>query len=731
MNKKISMLVGFILLALITWIQISDIKKVHHVINDIENIFYDWSIRTNLITKKTFKSQIVIVDIDDQSLAIEGRWPWSRDKISLLLEKIQKSGAIVVSLDFIFPQEQVNIATKVFKKIDEQNLIDTKLVKVFEEASNMFDYDNKFGNILASGDTIVGFAFTPDKTIIGKINPPLLKLTSEQDKYLDMYKAKGYLGVNPVLAKYTKNMGFVNYIAQEGVIRQIPLIMEYNKGIYPSLALETARLYFLSKIQLVTAKYADDVNIEAIKVGGITIPVDQKGQVFIPFRGPSYTFPYYSATKVLNNEFSKNEFEDKIVYVGTSATGLSDLKPTSVSNIFPGVEIQATITDGILKNDFSYRPAWGLGAEVVASIAIGLIVIILYPFLGARILIFLTILIPLIILYINHLLLQNYKIIISMFFPILFVCIIGTFNIIYGYLFESRHRKRLHDMFGQYVPKEHINEMMKTNKEYDMHGESRNMTVLFSDIRGFTKISETMDAEQLKLMLNEIFTPLTEVIFNTHGTIDKYIGDCIMAFWGAPLTDKGNAEHAITAAIEMQKVLVKIDPLIIEHGWPHISIGIGINTGKMTVGDMGSKYRKNYTVLGDEVNLASRVESLTKFYGVNAIAAEESQKNQNKFLFRKLDKIQVVGKKIPTIIYEIIGYRKDASNELQQEIKKSNTAFELYLKKEWSMALSIFKELNNKYPQTKYYSIYIDRCNKNKKNPPPVNWDGTFKHTSK
>jgi len=662
MNKKIPIILGLLLFILMMWLQTSSIESVHKVIQELENIAYDWRIRAHILTQnnKKFETSVIIVDIDDKSLAAEGRWPWPRNKLTHLVEAIQAGGAAVVSLDLILAQKEANIASEVLNEISKQNLTLPNLQSVFEKISPLFDYDIQLGHSLAAGDTVVGIGFNREPITEGRINAPLLTLTSKEEKYLDMFRANGFMGVNSTLAPSVKNMGFVNYSNLEGVIRRVPLVIEYKQGIYPSLALETARVYLLSKVTLVTARYADDINLEGIKIGATTIPTDKEAQAFIPFRGPSFTFPYYSATDVFSKRIPPKIFEGKIVYIGTSATGLADLKPTSVSNVFPGVEIQATITDGILKNDFWYKPAWTLGAEVVITFIFGCIFTFLYPFLGPRTLIVLTLAIPLLIVYLDNIILQRTGLILSIFFPIVLTITLGTLNVIYGYLFESRHRKKLNEMFGQYVPKEHIEEMMKSSGNYGLRGENRDMSVLFSDIRGFTHISEIIPAEQLKEMLNEILTPLTEVIFNTKGTIDKYIGDAIMAFWGAPLNDPAHAEHALSAALNMQENLKKLAPMIVERGWPPVKIGIGVNRGRMIVGDMGSKYRRNYTVLGDEVNLASRVEGLTKYYGVDTIVTEEAQRDQTNFLFRHLDRIRVVGKMHPTNIYEIICYKNNA-----------------------------------------------------------------------
>lgn len=308
---------------------------------------------------------------------------------------------------------------------------------------------------------------------------------------------------------------------------------------------------------------------------------------------------------------------------------------------------------------------------------------------------------------------------------------IGLLNIIYGYLFETRKREHLKEMFGQYVPAKHIDEMLKSSGNYALRGESRELSVLFADIRNFTMISENMQANELVDMLNTFFTPMTEIIFKHRGTIDKYVGDLIMAFWGAPLKDKYHAQHAITSALDMQKKVNHMRDMIKQRNWAEINIGIGINSGVMNVGDMGSRYRRNYTVLGDAVNLASRVESLTKFYGVNIIVTEFTQANQNKFIFRKLDKVRVKGKKHGLGIYEVICMQSEANQELIQELKMYHTALDLYFLQQWDEANLLMTQLHQQFPHTKIYQIYIDRINEFKNKTLPADWDGVYVHETK
>jgi adenylate cyclase len=312
------------------------------------------------------------------------------------------------------------------------------------------------------------------------------------------------------------------------------------------------------------------------------------------------------------------------------------------------------------------------------------------------------------------------------------VVVLAMLNMIYGYLFESRRREQLKQIFGQYVPPGHIDNMLKTQgREYGLQGEEREMTVLFADIRNFTTISEPMKVTELKIMLNDFFTPMTQVVFDNKGTIDKYVGDMIMAFWGAPLRDADHAHNAINAALAMQEQVARLKPVFAERNWPEVNIGIGLNSGVMNVGDMGSKFRRNYTILGDAVNLGSRLESLTKFYGVKIMVSEQTCTNQNDFVFRQLDRVQVKGKKIGINIYEVVCRKVDLNDALQAELVLHEQALQFYFNQQWDKANELFKRLSTDYPDSVLYRLYLERIAEFQQTPPEFNWDGVYRHTKK
>ncbi len=735
MSKRIPIILGLLLVMFAVWTQITSYPLVRHWFNILENHAYDLQLRATLLTKhkKSFTSSIVIVDIDDRSLREVERWPWSRSKLSELLNRIQAGGAAVVAFDILFTEKENNIAEQVLAESKKNNLIPPDVIDpILLKIAPFFDNDQKFAESLKKIDTVLAMSFIPETYQQGAITAPVLTLTSPAEKQLGFILFRGYIGTIPTLQQGTKSMGFINAFADEdGVLRRQALLIRYGDGLYPSLALEAVRLFLFANIQLMSASYGNEIRLEGIKMGSEIIPTDARGEVIIPYQGKSYTFPYIPAVDVLNNKVAADAFTGKIVFVGTSATGLSDLKPTSVQNLFPGIEIQATIADGLLKNNFSYIPGWALGAELLLTICFGILIAAIFPYLGPRILTLLIILLPTGFIISNGLLWEKLHIILSDLVPMLLTILIAMTNMVYGYFFETRKREQLKEMFGQYVPEEHIDEMLQSQGDYGLLGEDREMTVLFADIRNFTTISEKLTASQLKELLNDFFTPMTKIIFKHKGTIDKYVGDMIMAFWGAPLKDKKHAKNAIGAALEMQNKVKELQPLLKEKGWPEINIGVGLNSGTMSVGDMGSEFRRNYTVLGDAVNLGSRVESLTKHYGVHTIVTENTQKDQKHYVFKLLDKVRVKGKENGIKIYEAICRKAQLTPELKAELEKWDQALNYYFNQDWEKARAVLDELNKSYPHVHLYQLYQQRIAEFEQTPPPKDWDGVFTHHAK
>ncbi|MDX1901649.1 MAG: adenylate/guanylate cyclase domain-containing protein [Gammaproteobacteria bacterium] len=732
MGKRIPILLGLILLGIAVWLQITTFQPIVHFITRLQNLGYDMQLRARLFTHhKPLTGQVAIVDIDDKSIAKEGRWPWSRSRMAQLVNQLHADGAVVVAFDIIFPEPEENIAAVVHHTLQQKKNINPDTLKTLQNVQADFDFDTQFAKSLTTLDSILGISFLPRKETSGILPTPLLTIKN-QEKNNGFVEALGFIGNIPTLQQHAKSAGFINVFPDDdGIIRRVPILIRYQDGLYPSLALEAVNRFLLTQITLNSAKYLNESRLESVSIGNHIIPTDSKAEVIVPYRGLSYTFPYFSASDVLHKKIPPDALQGKIIFIGTSATGLGDLKAAAIQNIFPGVEIQATIAAGILDDDFSERPAWATGAEIFLTFFPGILFVFLFPFLGPRTLILCAIILPFLYILANSWVWEYAGLILFVFMPIVLILFLAILNMIYGYFFESRKREQLHEMFGQYVPERHIDEMLTGNNRYSLYGEDREMTVLFADIRNFTTISENLSATELKEMLNSFFTPMTEIIFHHNGTIDKYVGDMIMAFWGAPLSDAEHTKHGIEAAIEMQQKIKELHPIFAEKKWPEIHIGIGLNSGFMRVGDMGSRFRRSYTVLGDAVNLASRVENLTKFYGANLIVTENTRNNhENDFIFRKLDCVRVKGKKNSISIYEVLGKKNSLSALQQEELAQYNSALDLYFSQQWQTSHDVFIQLHHQNPDKKIYKIYAKRTAEYLKTP-PHNWEGVYTHVSK
>lgn len=741
----------------------------------LDNVIYDQ--RFNMLTPSSRSSDpaIVIVDYDQKSLEREGQWPWSRFKLAQLVEQLAGYGALVVGFDVFFPEYERNLASELQSRIElapDYAELAGPLLPQLEQYSELFDGDRAFADAMQSVDTVLGFSFSLDPDARGGMLPePIFRIDDADRAVISLQSMLGYTANVDVLQEAARGAGFFDTVPDiDGIIRSSPLIMQYGDEIYPSLALDMARLYLFAD------EFSADIEADAtgrkselhgVFMGGVRIPTDANGRVRVPYIGPSRSYPYLSATDVLRGTLSAEEEEllfNSLVLVGTTATGLYDLRATPVQEVYPGVEIHANILNAILNSSrslvvegeaaegeaeqgrfsgmlsvlhegrmspFPVRPDWERGVIRFGIIVIGIGLSLIYPYLGPALLGVSSISFLVGLTLLNFQMWSRYNLDFSLVILWLLIILITTVNMTYGFLKESLSRRAIKGMFDQYVPPAHIDAMLNDPDKYNFEGESKELSVLFSDIRGFTSISEKLTAVQLKAMLNDFFTPITGIIFEHQGTIDKYVGDMVMAFWGAPLDDPDHRAHAVMAALKMQQKVEELKPVFHEKGFPEVNVGIGINTGMMSVGDMGSTYRRSYTVLGDAVNLGSRLEGITKVYGVKILIGEETHDGLNGFLCRQIDKVQVKGKEEPIRIYQPLCRDAEASPELRALVDDWHRAFALYQQQQWDAAEALLHELQQRDPGTFLYSLYLERIAGLRQEVLPADWDGSFRHTSK
>lgn len=693
------------------------------VLRTLEYFAYDT--RLKLTLPETMDRRVVIVDVDEKSLAAEGRWPWSRDRMARLVNTLFDEYDIeVLGFDMVFAEQERYEAfenlERVLRSDGQSNLAD-------RVGSLMPRTDEQFAASMEGRPVVLGYYFSGNTNSAGQLPEPYLPAMIAETMTMPVPTATGFGANLPLLQDAAPRAGFFdNPLSDEdGVFRRAPTLQSYQGGLYESLSLAVTQLYLDQPLSI-------GDNNEWLYLGDRSIPVDRDMAVLVPYRGDQGSFPYVPATDVLNQAVSERALlKDAIVLVGTTAPGLYDLRNTPVQKVYPGVEVHANLISGILDSRFLRRPSYLAGAELVVLSALAVLLAVALPVLGAVSGALLGVGALLMMVGANVYLWTQQALVMSIAPTVLMILCLFLFNVAYGFITESRNRRALARRFGQYVPPELVEEMSANPAQYSMKGDRRDMSVLFSDVRGFSNLAENMDPEQLSRLMNELLTVLTRVIHEQRGTIDKYMGDAVMAFWGAPLTDPRHATGAVTAALKMGEAVTQVKEDFIRRGWPAINMGVGINSGPMNVGDMGSEFRMAYTVMGDAVNLGSRLEGLTRTYGVDIVVSEYTVRAAPQFVYRLLDRVRVKGRDTPLDIYEPLGAANEIMDSTRRESEAFNQSLDLYREREWERAEAGFQALVNEFGDNELYRMYIDRIRHFTTTPPPEEWDGVFDFQTK
>jgi adenylate cyclase len=515
---------------------------------------------------------------------------------------------------------------------------------------------------------------------------------------------------------------------EDGIMRRVPMLLEHKGAFYEPLSLAMVRLLLGSPP--IRPVFAGEV-VEEFEVGPFKIPVDREWSALVPYRGKQGSFKYYSLVDVINERIDVAELKGKIALIGTTAPGIFDLRATPVEGVYPGVEVHANLISGILDENIKHKPPYLPGVEFLLLMVVGLVLVFLQPRLSFVAGIVTVVAVLAVIIASNVALFHYRNLVVPLGSGLAMILALFTFNMAYGFFVEGAGRRKVAARFGQYVPPEVAEEMAEAPEDYNMEGESREMTVLFTDVRGFTSISEGLDPKALSQLMNEFLTPLTEVIYRHRGTIDKYMGDCIMAFWGAPVRNPAHARNGVLAAIEMQRTLKSLQPAFRARNWPEVRIGVGLNTGRMSVGNMGSRIRLAYTVMGDAVNLASRLEGITKEYGADIIVAEGTKEAVPEVVFQELDRVRVKGKEVPVAIYEPLGLVGQVDPATVAQSETFDQALKAYRARNWDQAEMQLAELSALAPEAKLCKLFLERIAFFRDNPPGADWDGAFTFETK
>ncbi|CAK8723583.1 Adenylate cyclase [Candidatus Electrothrix aarhusensis] len=667
--------------------------------------------------------RVVIVDIDSESLEKLGQWPWPRKRIAELLKKITSAGPAVVGLDMVFAEPD-NSSPHLLGTLDD---IKNAPAAVREYLQSLPDYDRSLAQTLeqSPAPVVLGYVFTnsgkaqnsrkiPRKgnfLFYGQEPLPFLYPFSGVDSSLEMFE------------RTAQGLGFLNIIPdQDSIIRNIPLVVNYKNKVYPGL--------ILSMLQAATgektiALETDQNGIRAVRTGQYRIPTNMHGELIIHFSGPARTLPYVSAHKILSGQFDADFFQNAYVLIGTSAPGLFDLRAVPTDRVFPGVELHGHALNTILSKNFLHRPEWAKGVELLYICCISLLLILVLSRMEAAKGALLVLLLSLGVSAFSHWCMHYHHLLLDMVYPLVATWLLFTVLTFYNFIDGEKKIRRLRTTFSHYLSPEVVKELLKHQDNLVLDGEERELSILFSDIRHFTSMAEKMSPDDLCAFLNEYFTPMTEAIMERRGTVDKFIGDAIMAFWNAPLDTPNHVFNACECALSMINQLEILNNLWGQKGLPEVRIGVGIHCGVARVGNMGSLQRFDYTIMGDAVNLASRLEGLTRLYGADILVSDAVYAilKESDFFFRRIDTVRAVGKTTPVTLYQLMGLNKDQTAENVQEISTYYSALELYNTGAFSQAALAFQALKKTYPRDLLYEVYSERCARMIKDP-PEQWDG-------
>ncbi len=691
---------------------------------------------------------VVIVAIDPKSQDVLGRWPFPRSYFAQAVDCLRQAHARVIAFDLNFPQADANSGLEALRAIQNKYdvLVPTSArTPAFEQklkdlAANA-DNDKQFADALSRYDNAVLGYFVVSQEEARAQNPERLK------SFLDILSFQAYPGtVHPEFAKNApipeaqavspdlpefasaaKNFGFFDIAPDpDGVVRRVPSVMAFQGSYYPSLAIAAALAYTNDPLEQVKLVFNPN-GVEKIVLGKRTIPTDRQGFVQLDYLGKSGTFPTYSLSDIVDQRLPPEVFRDKLVLIGPTARGISGMALTPTEHTeFPGVEIHATMIDDVLYQHFIKRGfrehltdiacilLFSIGATVIFSLLTPLRATV---YLGFS---------QFVYFWMTYFVFAHRRIWLADFLPMATLFATYATVVSYRFFFEEGEKRKVRSAFSQYMHPALIAQMLNNPDGIRLGGEEKELTALFSDIRGFTTLSESLSPPQLVELLNEYLTAMTEVIFKNWGTLDKYIGDAIMAFWGAPYPQDDHALRACRTGLDMINALQ-----VLQADWhvrdvPRIDIGVGINSGPMLVGNMGSRIRKNFTIMGDSVNLASRLEGSNREFGTHVIISEGTYNQvRGNVVARELDLIRVKGKTQPVKVYELLSLAADAEKHLDL-VTRFEKGLKAYRSGEWQAAIEIFQQVLTDYPQDGPTQVFIERCLNLLAHPPEGLWDGVF-----
>ncbi|RKR68951.1 adenylate cyclase [Acidovorax sp. 94] len=716
------------------------------VLERLENIIYDTRLRATM--PRTLDERIVIVDIDEKSLDRVGHWPWGRDKLAALTQELfERQQVALVGFDVLFAEADGSSGLANLERLAKGPLrAQTGFKEQLARLAPALDYDALFARALQGRPAVLGYYFTSDRDgrTKGVLPPPALPTERLRGLPLRATSWGGYGSNIEKLANAVPAAGFFNSVTDDdGVVRSLPLLAEHQGKYYESLALAMFRTLLglpevhPNYVSAVPQGTHDTLHSIVLRQHGreLALPVDDRLATLIPFRGPGDvsggSFRYVSASDVLEGKLPANNLQGQLILVGSTTPGLLDLRVTPVGRTYPGVETHANMLSAFLDGKSIVRPDYAVGFDAAQLLCAGVLLAVALPALSATSAVLLSLGVVAALAGLNLWLYLAQGLAMPLATVIVMAVLAFALNMVYGYFVESKSKRELAALFGTYVPPELVDEMVKEPENYSMEATSRELTVMFCDMRGFTAMSERMEPLQLQALLNDVFSKLTHIIRGHRGTIDKYMGDCVMAFWGAPVSTPDHAHLAVSAAIDMASAIAQINEGHRQRGLPDIGVGIGLNTGMMCVGDMGSDIRRSYTVIGDAVNLGSRLEGLSKHYGTSIVVSASTQRLAPQFAWQQLDLVRVKGKAQAVAIYRPLCKLEALTESHAKELKSWSQFLAAYKAQDWAQCEHWQLRFKAYSPDSVLYRLYGDRVTHLRKQPFVANWDGATNFDSK
>ncbi|TFW09635.1 adenylate/guanylate cyclase domain-containing protein [Oxalobacteraceae bacterium OM1] len=715
------------------------------LIDRLDIFVYDARMR---VQRGGLDPRIVLVDIDEKSIAEVGRWPWSRDLVAKLIEKFDTHyHARAIAFDVIFSEPDTSSGYRTLEALARNEFKDDERFRERLTALKpRFDYDQRMANALDERPVVLGYFFSSGADTItkGLLPPPGFTVQHLKGRDIEAAEYTSYTGTFEPLQRAAKAGGFMNPTPDsDGAVRRYALLARYGDAYYESLALATARVALGGSLVRPVMFSADELGLSvklAREYGALkairmntkpevtVIPVERELTTLVNYRGPGGReggqFRYVSALDVLKEKVPVDVIGGNIVLVGTTAAGLRDLRAAPVNPDYPGVEMHANVIASILDGKYKQEPDFSIAVQLAQVTAVGIMLGVALPLLSPLWSIIAVALVGGTLVGVNYWMFQQLDYVVPLAAALLLTAALFVFNLAWGYLFEYRKGRAMVNLFGEYVAPELVAEMAADPSSYSMEGESRELTVLFCDVRGFTTISEGLTPNELREYINLYLTAMSEDIRGNRGTLDKYIGDAVMAFWGAPVKLPDHASRAVASALQMLKTAKRLNDELTARNWPPLKIGIGLNTGEMRVGDMGSRIRRAYTVMGDAVNLGSRLEGITKAYGVGLAVGDVTRAAAPEYAYRELDRVRVKGKNEPVPIFEPIALDGEVDDATRATLARWHAALALVRAQDWDAAERDIRVLHDADPERALYALYLTRIAYYWEHPPGADWDG-------